>query len=506
MAIHKRKASADESPVYLAAAPGETFTGTAANDSYSGTRGDDFADLSQGGRDRFRGVGGSDYVFMGAALTAGDRIAGGNGFDAVDLDGDYSAGLTFSATTLTGVEQLTLAGGNSYSLTLNDGNVAALGWLTIFADFRANETVSIDGSAETDGDLILYSGSADDVLLGGGGNDLFRLLGGDDRIAGGAGIDRISFFGATVGVTVDLTQQGGAQETSIGAMTISGIEALSGTRYADVLTGTSGDNQIFAGGGNDRIDAARGDDRVIAGAGYDALLPTDARLIGGAGRDVIDLFANSFDTAGVRFDLSVTSDQDTGQGVFTASGFEDVVGTSFDDALAGDRRGNVLYGNAGGDRLAGGSGDDTLYGDGYLGIDRPSLTNGPDVLFEAADPGADTLFGGAGADVLTGGGGADTFLFTRLSDSRAGAADVVTDFARGRDVIDVSRIDADADRRGDQAFHLGETPGHAGDIVIRYEAEANRTTLAFHVDGDGVADMLIRLDGNHDLNAGDFIL
>ena len=40
-------------------------------------------------------------------------------------------------------------------------------------------------------------------------------------------------------------------------------------------------------------------------------------------------------------------------------------------------------------------------------------------------------------------------------------------------------IDADTATPGRQAFHLGATPDHTGDIVISYDAGSNQTALWF---------------------------
>lgn len=109
---------------------------------------------------------------------------------------------------------------------------------------------------------------------------------------------------------------------------------------------------------------------------------------------------------------------------------------------------NVLAGNAGNNVLTGNGGDDILNG----------------------GAGDDTLIGGVGNDWLTGGGGRDTFVI------RVGNGDTILDFesrnAVGRnqnDRIDVSGIDANTNRGGDDSFRwVGlvtagtELPGRLG--------------------------------------------
>ena len=79
------------------------------------------------------------------------------------------------------------------------------------------------------------------------------------------------------------------------------------------------------------------------------------------------------------------------------------------------------------------------------------------------------------------------------------------DFSAG-DHIDLHLIDADTSLAGDQAFHLGATPGHAGDIVVG-PFVGGRTAVDLYVNGDSIADARIWLTGDHHaLSAADFIL
>ena len=149
----------------------------------------------------------------------------------------------------------------------------------------------------------------------------------------------------------------------------------------------------------------------------------------------------------------------------------------------GSVRAGDLGGRAGGDTLIGGSGNDTLLG----------------------GAGNDTLVGGAGKDTLTGGGGLDHFVFTAIGDSKLAAPDLITDWGAG-DRIDLSAIDADTKTSGDQAFHLGATPGHTGDIVVHYDAAHNRTVVDLYTNNDNKSDAEIWLSGNHALIDSDFVL
>jgi Ca2+-binding RTX toxin-like protein len=134
---------------------------------------------------------------------------GGAGSDTVVLIQDMSNGFTFRPDTITGIETIELAAGHSYTLTLDDGNVAAGAHLTVDGQaLGAADFLRFDGSAETDGRLVLFGGAGDDELRGGAMKD---------KIAGGAGADKLV---------------GGAE--------------------ADVLVGGLGGDALYGGAGNDR--------------------------------------------------------------------------------------------------------------------------------------------------------------------------------------------------------------------------------------------------------------
>lgn len=155
-----------------------------------------------------------------------------------------------------------------------------------------------------------------------------------------------------------------------------------------------------------------------------------------------------------------------------------------DDDLYDGAKGRLVgavRGGAGDDMLIGGRHDDVLIGD------RDKA---------AAKDGADTLVGGGG-DALTGGGGHDLFVYRTISDSIAGRSDLILDLS-DEDRIDLSQIDADSAKAGDQAFHLvGALHGHAGEAALVYDAVADQTRLELDVDGDGAADSVILISGEH---------
>ncbi len=225
-------------------------------------------------------------------------------------------------------------------------------------------------------------------------------------------------------------------------------DTILGLGSADSIEGLGGNDVLFGGFGNDRIDGGAGRDYVEGGAGADT-------LSGGGGRDVLS-YAQSAAAVEVNLGTGLANGGDaTGDLI---GGFEDLVGSQGNDSLAGDAKANGI---------AGGFGNDALTGNG----------------------GNDTLQGGAGEDTLLGGAGADVFLFVAETDSTVGNPDIILDFAKGVDLIDLSGIDANANTVGDDAFVFvaGGFTGVAGQLVD------TGLDLQGDTDGDGVADFAIQV-------------
>ncbi len=119
------------------------------------------------------------------------------------------------------------------------------------------------------------------------------------------------------------------------------------------------------------------------------------------------------------------------------------------------------------------------------------------------------ITGGLGRDTLTGGEGRDRFEFSSIFDiSKLGANDVSTDFAKG-DVIDLSCIDANTLRRGDQDFKfIGDSgfSGRAGEL--NYVVVGANVIVQGDVNGDKTSDFQLELTGAGTLalQKWDFIL
>jgi Ca2+-binding RTX toxin-like protein len=178
--------------------------------------------------------------------------------------------------------------------------------------------------------------------------------------------------------------------------------------------------------------------------------------------------------------------------------------TEGNDTMTALPEGSTLNGLGGNDTLIGLDGNDTLNGG-----------NGNDVL--QGGGGLDRLIGGSGTDGLTGGLGADSFVFNAKAESVKGAArDSILDFSHtDGDHIDLSVIDANSSKSGNQAFHFVDGDdlsqsfaayhrGHGKAQwygVIRVTAD---NIVQADINGDGKADFEIAVHGDH-LTKADFI-
>jgi Ca2+-binding RTX toxin-like protein len=172
-------------------------------------------------------------------------------------------------------------------------------------------------------------------------------------------------------------------------------------------------------------------------------------------------------------------------------GSDTIVGNRYADRLLGSRGDDLLDGRGGDDRLEGGRDDDDLFGG-----------RGADRLFGGS--GDDVLFGGFGRDRLNGGAGEDSFVFRSARDAGRGSTrDVIGDFDRDDDFIDLAVIDANELRRGDQTFDFigaAAFSGAAGEVRFR------DGVLAADTDGDRRAEFQIAVEDVSRLTASDFIL
>lgn len=421
------------------ATPVRTLSGTGGRDVIQGTTAAELID----GRDRedtMAGGGGDDtYVVSGYRDVIEERAGGG-----IDT---------------------ALLKDNRYFLPDHVENLVAQSTAVLLVG--NDERNSLSGSAGND---TLIGGAGDDLIFTRAGADLVVVAvdGGNDVVADFSAADRLSIAGqpfgsfkeiqaafAQVGNDAVLAFEGGSvtlRNTRVEALSEQQFDFAGRAEVAAVGAGPAGTQgggtsaREWVGGtaGNDLIDAKGSADVMQGGAGDDTYVVDDAgdRILetAGGGTDEVRLTAT-------RYEMDAHVENVTVQ----------------------TQAGALVAGNASANRIQGGGGNDTL--DGGAGADR--ILGGD---------GADRIRGGAGIDTLTGGTGRDIFV---LND-RKGFGDVITDFKRGEDRLDVSALLGSGD----------------GEIAVR----AGSDGLAVYLVEGGTQDLVALLRNVPTLDPGDFIL
>ncbi|MDC7711577.1 calcium-binding protein [Vogesella indigofera] len=330
-----------------------------ANTLYGGAKADELDGF--GGNDTLYGGGGDDWLFGGGGS---DVIVGGSGYDTLSYYRGDSVGVVVDMVART-----------------------------------ATQGVDID---KFSGIEAIRGTNKADKVTGDGQDNSFKMLGGNDTINGGAGWDTVNYNDreATAGINANLSTGVVTKQFKTLAATdsLSNVEEIRGTKFADTIVGSSTKDEDFYGNdGNDSLSGGGGNDYLYGGSGNDALLGgndddilyadigTD-RYDGGTGLDEIDF--DYFDSAmGVKVDLTAGKIFNDGFTNFAAlatpsyetiTGVEGVMGSYLNDTITGSAADNWLIGQEGNDWINGANGDDEIHGGG----------------------GSDTLYGGNGSDVI----------------------------------------------------------------------------------------------------------
>jgi Ca2+-binding RTX toxin-like protein len=366
---------------------GSTGSGTVTGDASVGT--DTLINISQ--------VNGSNYddSITGSTALTPEYFLGGAGNDTID-GGAIVAGLSDNQANY---------GNATAAVTVNLAAGTATGNASVGTDTLININ-RVTGSIY--GDTLIGSNSTAYM-------EVFRGQGGNDTINGAGGLDMVRYDFSSppagmTGVNVNLAM-GLASDGQGGADTLSNIEGIRGSYFNDILTGGNVSNnayEFFQGlAGNDSIDGGSGTDE----ASYYYDLDTNGDGFGVAvnlsGTDI-----NNFTLQGVTVSVQAGTALDGWGNTDTLSNIENVVGSTFNDALTGNGGNNRIEGREGADALTGNDGNDTL--DGGAGNDTLDGGAGTDVLNGGI--GSDTLDGGLGNDIMSGGSGDDTFIIDSVRD------------------------------------------------------------------------------------------
>ena len=387
--------------------------------------------------------------------------------DAVDGDRYYNVNLILS-----GVQFDDGTSSRTISVRVRDDDTSQIG--TDLDDRMEGGRGSdhFDGLA---GDDYLNGAAGNDSLTGGLGNDTLQGGVGGDLLAGGKGSD-VYYVDSQGDRVVENAREGFDEVRSsvsfklpggVENLTLLGASAVSGegNGHANKIIGNAGENRLDGASGGDTLSGGEGADDLNGGKGHD-------RMSGGDGDDTYHVDSR-FDTVREARDagtdsvfskISWTLSKNTEN--LTLTGHAKINGNG--NVLA-----NVLTGNDVRNVLDGGKGDDVL-------------------------------FGGKGTDRLIGGSGTDIFRFMHASDTATGKdRDRIADFQRHSDRIDLSNVDANENRGGNQKFDfIGDHgwSGHAGELAYR------GSVLSGDTDGDKLPDFQIKFDNHAHIDATSLLL
>lgn len=306
-----------------------------------------------------------------------------------------------------------------------------------------------------------------------------------------------------------------------------GNDELYGKEGSDNLSGGTGNDYLAGGDGNDYMEGGAGINEYWGSSGYDRFVMSPRNV--GYTDDTIRDFKPHVDLINLRAwgissfeQVRAIAESDRNGGIvltaeyngyghfltidhnrlselsgrdfiFDNSRERDDTGTRFGDIMFGSRYGDQINGAGGNDEVIGGLGDDRLNG----GTGNDHLLGGT---------GRDTLTGGAGRDRLEGNSGADIFRFVNAQDTAGDERDVILDFLKDYDTIDVSEIDADTTTAGNQAFEFAGNSIFTAVGQLIFSRQGDSVVIAGNTDTDTIAEFQIVINGIFTPRESDFIL
>lgn len=347
------------------------------------------------------------------------------------------------------------------TLVGNAGNDRLLGGLGNDQMFGGSGNDILDGSSGND---HLDGGTGNDTLSGGPGNDTYVVDSVGDLVleliatgAGGKDLVLTSIAYTAPANTENLQAQEGV------AINLTGNEldnAIVGNALQNHLKGEAGRDTLIGGAGNDSLDGGSGVDRLAGGSGNDSYW-VDSRL-----DTVIELSGEGTDTVYASTNYTLPSNVENLE--LLEGGDWTGAGNSLNNHIKGNSGANVLAGGMGTDTLEGGAGDDLyILSDSLdpiidtagkdtirtsVSMTLPDMIENGELMGFAdlwlngnrfdnqltGNMGDNILHGAGGVDTLTGGAGSDQFVIA--FNGSGSAADSVTDFKSGVDLMVVDLV------------------------------------------------------------------
>ncbi len=503
----------------------DTIVGSAADNKFMGGAGDDSLD-GGAGNDTLIGQAGADTMFGNTGIDTTDYSAQTVRvvvyLDGLNNDGSVSTPTGTQTTEFDNVETENVIGSSGNDDLRGDANSNLLdgGPGNDYVRSNENDTDTVGGGTDTllggDGDDFLdgifTSASLD--MEGGAGNDLLRSGPQSDTIAGGTGIDQVSYNnrGDDITVSLDGVANDGALFKGERDNVMPDVENVVTGSGRDTIIGDSADNTLDGGANTDSLVGGGGDDTFV---NADASIDT---IDGGSGfnaaeSDAQDKFSR-IDLFYARLPGSksapLASRQALGEttttvplagllvnGVLEISGALTDAGSPVDDSISVlELNGNLNISQNGVSQsfplasvssisIDSGGGDDSIAmrrADGSRAVSVPAVIStsaGDDSIISgygadsiSSGPGDDTVYGSAGYDTIDGGNGNDQIYGEGGNDKLSGGAGNDTlSGAAGNDVLNGGN---DMLATNDGADDIS---GGSGNDIVSYVARTDDLTI-----------------------------
>ncbi|MBG1261970.1 beta strand repeat-containing protein [Nostoc commune] len=367
----------------------DTLSTGSGNDTIDGGKGDDFLSVD----DRYNPIQGITSTFN-ATTNIGSIADGTNRISYKNIERLNITGTVYDDLIVGSNGNDTLSTGGFYGSGGNDTIDGGKGDDVLSVDYTGatkgisstfNATTNIGSiTAGTDGvsyknieRLNILGTQYNDLIVGTNGNDTIeRFSGGNDTIDGGKGDDFLSvYYSTTKGIssTFNATTNIGSITAGTDGVSYKNIERLNifDTAYDDLIVGSNGNDTLSTRGGNDTIDGGKGDD--VLSVNYTDLATND-----NIGKGMTSIF-NATTKIG---SITVGGNPVTYKVSYKNIERLDILGTDYDDSIAGSNGNDTLRGGLGNDTLTGGKGNDSLYGE--YGTDT--------FAFNSFNEGVDTIY------------------------------------------------------------------------------------------------------------------
>jgi hypothetical protein len=404
---------------------------------------------------------------------------------------------------------------------------------------------NFEGADLTDFNDSFTGGNIDNTIFASKGDDAING-GGTWNTTDGTSSDRdwVQYVNGTAGITLKTSSNGIMTVTDYGGGkdTLTNIEAVGGTYYVDRLYGGTGNfNQIFNGyKGADIIDGGVGrDDRVWHTDDPSGVVVNLSSK--SVSTQSVNIFANSLKLVGVQDSIgSIMVMKEAIDQLETAkssnvgsnraldgwgnldilTNIEAATGSNFNDQLHGSDSRNILTGGDGFDFIIGNGGDDYLvggFGHDFFhgGLGRDWIVMDELNWGNLTQTVTNTTYNYTGRFVRDIEQSGNMVSYKSVNESTVSNADIIDGFVVGDDLLDLTFIDANTKRAGNQQFDdsiVTIFTKKAGQLKIssftnlidshNYSVsnavngyKLSGTEVQGDINGDGVADFSVKLVG-----------